>query len=208
MAQKPIENSMQVLKTLYMIVAALAITFLFEEFMSNPVGEFELRYWSIHFVVFLVLLTTIVRFVHGAMRHIDKCYIERSSTINWRIRQPLIDFAMLFGEAFLFFVMAGLLRNSWQFVLYYLILLGIDTGWLLVVNVRHKSMKDIMLDLKGTPCNWIMANMIVIIVVSPVITVGWRETGLLITLAATVTIHTIIDYVLNWQFYFEKPSEA
>jgi len=196
-----------------MIVAGLALAAGLEEFVINKEREFRLPLFDsnaaasttdniILWAFFIVFLSTVVRFVHGAMRHFDIYYIEKPEGINWR-GQPLWDFFFLGFEAFIFFVLAFSLYEQTRFVTSYLVLLVIDSVWLIGVFFTH--IKKVW---SGTPRNWIIANLIVL--GSTGIPWIWyhndntRPLWLLIIFLITVLIHSIMDYWKNWEFYFGK----
>lgn len=201
----PIVNSMDAMKLVYVVVAALALTTGIERFLTAD-GSLQLNFDSLTFWTFVVFLTTVVRFIHGALRHFDRTYAEERSGIDWRIFQPLIDFWGLFFQSFLFFLLALTLDRYHDFVLFYLILLFGDSIWILLINVRNlKQITD------GTPKNWLLANLLVMVPMG--ISLGILHTkegyfqaeGLVIFLISLVAFHTAMDYWLNWGFYFEQP---
>ena len=157
MNKSVLENSIQTLKILYMVVAGLALADGLEKFVFNDKEQFQLPEDIILWVFLAIFVSTVARFVHGAMRHFDHFYIEQPQQINWR-RQPLWDFLFLGFEAFVFFILAFSLDNQPRFITYYLVLLLLDTFWLIGVFFTH--IKQVWL---GTPRHWITANAIVLI---------------------------------------------
>jgi len=193
-----LKNSIEVLKILYMVVAGLALATGLGRFVLTEDGEFEMELASLSFIFFIIFITTVVRFVHGAMRHFDQSYSEQPQLVNWRISQPLWDFLGLGLEAFIFFVLAYSLYDSLRFIQYYLLLLIVDTLWLCITS--PPPIKRIWTEhIKW----WIVANLIVLVATG--ITWIWFPAWLLRVFIATVAIHTIMDYPLNWRFYFGRP---
>jgi len=75
-----LENSVETLRILYMVVAGLALAAGLQELVINDENEFHLptslEDWTL-WVFFIVFVSTVIRFVHGAMRHFDYYYIEQ-----------------------------------------------------------------------------------------------------------------------------------
>jgi len=186
-----------------MVVAGLALAGGLEKFVFTDNGQFHLPKDIILIVFFTIFVSTVVRFVHGAMRHFDHYYVEQPQQINWR-RQPLWDFSFLGFEAFIFFILAFSLDNQPRFITYYLGLLLVDSFWLIGVFFTH--IKQVWV---GTPRNWIIANAIVLVTTGiPWIWYHNAETcplWLMLLFFVGVLVHSIMDYWRNWEFYFGRP---
>ena len=80
-----------------MVVAGLALAAGLEKLVINDENQFQLpallEDWIL-WAFFIIFVSTVVRFVHGAMRHFDHYYVEQPQEIKWR-RQPLWDFLFL-----------------------------------------------------------------------------------------------------------------
>jgi hypothetical protein len=199
-----LKSSIDVLKILYMVVAGLALADGLERFVFSRTGQFEIEWRSLSFVFFIIFITTVVRFVHGAMRHFDYYYIEQPEQINWEIRQPLWDFVGLGTEAFLFFLLAFSVSDSLRFITYYLALLSVDSIWIVGVFLPH-----IKRAWAGTPRNWLIANLIVLIPTG-ILWLLYHNTNnyplwVLYVFFIVVLAHTCMDYWKNWEFYFGRP---
>ncbi len=206
MNRSVLENSVQTLKIMYMVVAGLALAVGLERFVLGDNGQFRIEWASLSFVFFLIFITTVARFVHGAMRAFDYNYVEHPNLVNWRIYQPLWDFSGLGFEAFIFFILAFSLYDLPRFIHYYLWLLIVDTIWLCITS--PPPIKQIV---TGHTKNWIIANSFVLVPTGGLIL--WFLTHgieiyppwLLWVFISGVAIHTIMDYPLNWKFYFGQP---
>ncbi|MBI4268044.1 MAG: DUF1937 family protein [Chloroflexi bacterium] len=193
-----IHNSVEALKILYMVVAGLALATGLERLVLSGSGQFEIKWASQTLVFFLIFLTTVVRFVHGAMRHFDLSYSEQPHLVNWRINQPLWDFLGLGFEAFVFFILAYSLYDPLRFIQYYSFLLIVDILWLCIISLPN--IKRIWTEHSKW---WITADLIVLVPTG--VTWTWFQTWLLPAFFITVAVHTIIDYPINWKFYFDRP---
>ncbi len=206
MNRAALKNTTEVLKILYMVVAGLAIAKGFELFVPSNNGPLKMGLatittWSFWF--FMIFFTTVIRFVHGAMRHFDKNYIEEPHRANWKIAQPIWDFAGLAFEAFIFFILAFSIDNYFHFIHYYLILLIADCIWLFIIIPP-----PITKIWTGHSKNWIKANLIVLCSTGiPMLWLTKCNNGIcpkwlfIIFIVGTV-IHSAMDYSLNWKFYF------
>jgi len=184
-----------------MVVAGLALATGLEEFILTESGQLNIEWFSWSFWFFVIFITTVVRFVHGAMRHFDRTYSEQPETVNWRISQPLLDILGLGIEAFIFFMLAYSLSNHGRFIIYYLILLLVDCLWLLIIslpNMKHYWSEHRM--------NWTIANLVVLVPTSVSI-IFFPYWLLLWVFIITVAAHTIMDYPLNWEVYFGRPFQ-
>lgn len=191
-----------------MVVAGLAIADGLKQFVLNESGRFKIELVSLETLFFIIFATTVVRFVHGAMRHFDRTYSEEPETVNWQTSQPLLDFLGLGMEAVIFFILAYSLDNQWRFINWYLILLLVDCVWLFLIslpNVKHYW--------SGNRKNWTMANLGVLVPTGGLIIffnirgIALYPSWLLWVFIGTVAAHTIIDYPLNWRVYFGQPFQ-
>lgn len=205
MNRTTLQNSIGVLKTVYMVVAGLALAVGLDRLVLSDNGQFKLEWATLSFVFFLIFITTVVRFVHGAMRHFDQSYVEQPYLVNWRILQPLWDFLFLGFEAFIFFILAFSLDHPFRFIQYYLWLLIMDTLWLCITS--PPPLKRI---LTGHCKWWIVANAFVLVPTGGLILWFFFQ-GIEIyppwlqwVFISGVAIHTIMDYPLNWEFYFGR----
>ena len=189
-----------------MVVAGLALAVGLERFVSGDNGQFKIEWASLSFVFFLIFITTVVRFVHGAMRHFDRSYREQPHLVNWRIRQPLWDFLGLGLEAFIFFILAFSIDSHFRFIHYYLVLLIVDCIWLCITS--PPPIKQIWI---GHSKWWIVANLSVLVPTGGSILwffshgIEIYPPWLVWVFISGVAIHTIMDYPLNWEFYFGRP---
>lgn len=200
-----LKNSVETLRIVYMVVAGLALTRGLENLVFQDSDKFQLPIDIILWAFFIIFVTTVVRFVHGAMRHFDYYYVENPQDINWR-GQPLWDFLFLGIEAFFFFILAFSLDNQTRFITYYIGLLIIDTLWIFGVFITHLTRV-----FHGRPLRWLIANAIVL--VSTGIPWIWYNNdktlslGWLVVFIVGVLVHTIMDYWCNWRFYFPNQCD-
>jgi len=197
-----LQNSVEVLKIVYMVVAGLALATGLERFVIGDNGQFKIEWASLQTVFFIIFITTVARFVHGAIRHFDRSYVEKSEQVNWKIKQPIWDFLGLGFEAFVFFLLAFSLDAHTRFIHYYLWLLLADCAWLGIIYRSQTWTKRKW---------WIIANLIVLVPTGG--SMLWFASHgikiyppwLLWVFIGAVAVHTIMDYPRNWKFYFGRP---
>lgn len=192
-----------------MVVAGLAIADGLKQFVVDEIGRFKIEWGSPEAWLFIIFATTVVRFVHGAMRHFDRTYSEQPETVNWQINQPLLDFLGLGIEAVIFFILAYSLDNQWRFINWYLILLLVDCGWLFLISLPH--VKHYWRENRR---NWTMANLVCVLVPTGGSIIFFNIRGIVLypswllwVFIIGVAVHTIIDYPLNWKVYFGRPFQ-
>ena len=201
-----LQNSVEVLKILYMVVAGLALADGLKQFVFDESGQFKIEWFTVSFWFFVIFITTVARFVHGAMRHFDQNYVEEPKRVNWKIGQPIWDFIFLGLEAFIFFILAFSIDNHLRFIIYYLVLLGVDIIWLCITT--PPPIKRIW---TGHSKWWIVANLVVLCPTGgPILWffshgIEIYPPWLLSVFIGAVAAHTIMDYPLNWEFYFGRP---
>lgn len=205
---KPLGNSMTALKFLYAVTAGFALTegsrlFFVVKNLDGDLGV-DFRPGFVEYVIFVIFISTVVRFSHGAMRHFDATYVEPGGhPSDW---DPLIDFVGLFAQATLLLLMAFSLDEPRDFSRLLLALIVIDTIWL---TFAYRASPDN----NGAPFNnWVVTNSLFIPLFPVLILWGDRPEVLVPILATTVIFHTTLDYAApnQWEFYFpdvERPKQ-
>jgi hypothetical protein len=82
-AGKVIERSVDSIEKIYAVVIALAIAQAVQSLLKEPSGAATLNFERISSGVpsFVAFLVTLVPFWHGMNRHLDRCYLEKTSAI-------------------------------------------------------------------------------------------------------------------------------
>lgn len=143
-------------------------------------------------LLFFALLPTICRFVHGASMHLgvlgDKRY------------KPLVDFASSCFQAAMFYLMAFALSDVALFSMVFVILLSVDTAWLVFLRLTR------YLECTPTTRQWLQSNIALIFLLVGILLsmkiIPNSTQSLLIAVVAILA--TIWDYVANRDFYFPK----
>lgn len=187
---------MSALRWLYTVVAGFAVVESLRTFALDTQGNVDFRFNG-DLVLFLVFMSVVIRFAHGAIRHFYKWYEEERKDLEWY--RPLADFFGLFLQPFFFLLMALTLKDHSQFAVYYFFLLAADTLWLCFIPVGKPPYR-----------NWLIANILFLLITIPVFLaflvprVPNQDAVLVGFLALATAIHHVLDYVSpgNWHYYF------
>ncbi|MFC2007611.1 hypothetical protein ACFLVB_03320 [Chloroflexota bacterium] len=99
------ENESRALEPLNnMVVVGLALSEGLQEFVNSRI-QFKIPSDAILWVFFIIFVSTVIRFAHGAILHFDHYYIEESHHFRWKV-QPLWDLVILVWDGFVFFLLA------------------------------------------------------------------------------------------------------
>ena len=135
-------RSIEPLRWMYTVAAGFALTAGVQTLIVRDAGKVNLAF-DFDSMLFMVFVTFLVRFVHGALRHFDMTYSERG---EWRGYQPIVDFLGLFAEAVVFIFMAFTLRDHSQFSVQLLVLVVIDSLWLAYLGHREAAFRIFMVE--------------------------------------------------------------
>ena len=200
------ERSVDSLERIFAFIVALAVTDAIKAtFVDKATGDLILVFPAGNVLpAFLAFLVTIVPFYHGMNRHLDECYIRRTPPAEGAL---LFDFIVFFIEASLLFAITASLRHENLVSFLFLgILLAVDTLWALVSNWIHYSGKAQGIQRwaavnAATIASGVFLYAIVEGTGSSTISPAW----LLLLLAL---VRSVLDYALNWTFYFPREAAA
>jgi hypothetical protein len=153
-------------------------------------------------------LLTIVPFYHGAMRHLDRVYVEEGGR-NMRRASLIGDFSMLFIEACLFLTLANQLRRPGAFAWTLVALWAFDAIWgsivyLIFATHRHHAaeVRWVVINLVAAP-----ALAVFLLIETPPLGPVSADTSLTAALIAFPTARSVLDYLQSWSFYFPARLE-
>jgi len=193
-SNKKIEKLMQmhdVLKTIYFVVAGLSIVKALEvvhkTFTSSTLLEINSK--PITVLLFITFLVTIVRFCQGVSRVLAD---QRTYAI--------FDFYGFFIQGICFFFMAVNIVNVNIFIIYFLVMLFVDSMWLISI-----SYKDAFKYTK-VERQWLHSNFIILAVVTPILYLSFRyhlNNNILLTSVVTLisVVAAYFDHVRNNTYY-------
>ncbi|HUT94084.1 MAG TPA: hypothetical protein VMY37_31770 [Thermoguttaceae bacterium] len=190
------------LMMIYYVVVGLAITEALQNTFLNDGSFMAARAFSTEnlpkTLLFLALLPTICRFVHGASMHLG--------VLGEKRYKPLVDFLWFCLQASIFYLMAFSLDTLVLFSVFFGILLLFDAAWLVLLRLLR------YVEFGPTEKQWLVSDTVissalalyVICRVDECITdASAASLILLVAVAATVW-----DYVANRDFYFPKQNPA
>jgi hypothetical protein len=191
-----IEESVRTMKGLHSVVSGIAITAGIRTMIEAPPKGVA----PIDYAWLVALVVTIIPFNHGALRHMDDVYIYPTPGDP----QPkkgalLIDFSLLFFEACILFYLSQIFLSFQSFVPAYVVLLGFDIFWALAVffltTNRHA--------LKWLAINFGFGMVVLLFFVTTALDATNKSRFILLF----VILRTLVDYIVNWPFYFPYPKE-
>jgi nucleoside 2-deoxyribosyltransferase len=156
----------------------------------------------------LLLITTLIRFYHGNVRHLDTAY----SPHGVHFGSPLvtmppgglgIDFTVIFGQSILLAVASFYAAPRLEFILLLSMLLAIDALWSIFVQRQIGDKQGF-----AHQRRWLLNNIAALIALLFIFIYSGQQTvpdnrQYLLHLAALILgLNTIIDFFISWSFYF------
>jgi hypothetical protein len=195
-AERIKERSVDSLQQIYAVVIALAIAQAIQSLLKDPVpgtllGPSQILVGLPAFVAFLV---TLVPFWHGMNRHLDRCYLEKKSSV---VQGALLfDFVTFFLEASLLFAAGWSLRSG----IYSFAALGgllfADSLWGFISHQIHFPGQ------KSHVRRWSAINLAAIVMAILIVDYSFQHKLLMLMMIAIV--RSIVDYAFCWDFYFPR----
>ena len=194
-----VERSVTSLQTIYAIIIALsmgqAIQTLFE---AAPGGPLKLSSDVFTYIpAFITFISLLVPFYHGMNRHLDMCYIEKSTDV---VKGALLfDFVIFFVEAALLFAFSASLNVGLKSFIILGILLSVDSAWALISHWIHYR------QFSPSIIRWTIINSSTIVlgfvIYKTQLFADESKPTLLVILAV---LRTVADYWACWDFYFPE----
>lgn len=203
------QRSVDNLQRLYTVIIALALTkaveLLVVKATLNSVAQSTIGFLgsivsSNTFPMFAALAFTVTPFYHGANRFLDDTYVFNPNPPKPHLN--MFDYAVFFGEALLFLLMALTLDNGSVFFGFYLCLLLVDFIWAFLIVAPS--------DRDGTGCakKWGWLNLGCLVLVMVLLSLQFQsEARRFQILSAIAVLRTILDYKLCWKMYW-VPSDS
>lgn len=204
----PAKGSVRSLQELYTVAVGVALVKAMEVFVGGKaIAGGQSNVWA-NWGALWAFVATLVPFYHGAMRHLDKTYIEDQGAFVRR-GALLSDFLLLFIEAGILLGMALHLAELERFVLWLAVLLVFDSVWGVVVLIILTTKP------RGWPeFKWAIVNVPTALALGAVLLVADRigttqdSTVLIVMAPSLAIIRTVIDYAWSWSFYFPAEPAA
>lgn len=176
------------------VVIAIAIAQAIQSFLKDASGTANLSLERLLPGIpgLVAFLFTLVPFWHGMNRHLDRCYLEKTTGVAQGAL--LLDFATFFIEAGLLFAAGWSLRSGISTFYYLGLLLGVDMIWAFVSHQIHFPGR------KSHAKKWSLINIVAIFLAFLVVTFPFESKALV--LMGIAVLRSIADYGFCWAFYF------
>jgi hypothetical protein len=196
-AGKVIERSVDSIEKIYAVVIALAISQAIQSLLKDSSGAADLNLdrLSSGLPAFVAFLVTLVPFWHGMNRHLDRCYLEKTSEVVQGAL--LLDFGVFFVEASFLFAAGWSLRSGIESFKCLGLLLGVDMLWGFISHQIHFPGK------KSHVVRWSAINVVAVVLAILIVAYPFQpKTWVLMVVAV---LRSVMDYWLCWDFYFPSP---
>ncbi|MGB9334469.1 MAG: hypothetical protein WCB14_05640 [Candidatus Acidiferrales bacterium] len=194
------ERSVDSLQQIYAVIIALAIAQAVQSLLKDSVGAslLGLSQILIGLPPFIAFLVTLVPFWHGMNRHLDRCYIEKKSSV---VQGALLfDFVTFFLEASLLFAAGWTLRSGIYSYIPVCALLVVDMAWGFVSHQIHFPSR------KSHVIRWSVINLFAIVAAVLIVLFPFNLKSIALMMVAIV--RSIVDYWFCWNFYFPRAGES
>ena len=204
--EDPRANSVRNLENLYSVVVGLGLSMAIMNIVEASRAPIPIKLALLP--LFLSYLVTLIPFYHGALRHLDVTYIERSGH-QVRAGALLADFLILFVESCFLVALALLLPSpqlySWGLAL----LLLTDTTWGFLAHLAFSQDSQAKAELRWAIINGLTVAILclLLIVIGPFPPTS-EPMDLRLSLAVFIVsfARSCTDYGLNWHFYYPSPA--
>jgi len=202
-----LEYSMKLLKDVITIILGIAFTNTIYWFVMNPETGTLRSLTSFSFsqiVLFFVVLTTLVRFYHGNVRHLSEDYSRIRIIEEKRTGFELaLDFFFIFLQSIVFVIMSFYINYFPQIYDLFIILFVIDIFWFLLLGLARAKF-----ELKYPEMKWTVVNILTVFVLLVLRDIAHSDPNTLgiRLLLIIIFANMMLDYGINWQFYFPKIS--
>ena len=154
---------------------------------------------------FVAFLVTLVPFYHGALRHLDRVYIDAAGR-DVRRGSLLADFFLLFIESCFLVFAALFVADARTLGLVLAGLFVLDAVWGLAFYLAFTRNRRPWVELRWVQINIIAGPLLAAIVLLAPQLAGIAPHAILpVPVAAVAVLRTVVDYWLSWEFYF--PNE-
>jgi hypothetical protein len=157
---------------------------------------------------FVALFVTLVPFYHGAMRHLDRTYVQERAE-NVRTGTLLVDFLLLFVEGALFFVIAELLPDASAAAWGIVVLLLLDAVWGTAVFAVFYRRRQWRAEMRWVALNLLFApTLALFLVLAPDRPSAVLDLPVATALVLIALARSALDYATSWDFYFPSMTTS
>jgi hypothetical protein len=190
------------LASLYTVIIGVSLSSSIYQLIDPAKGITSISLPS--FLSFLGFVFLVFPFYHGAMRHLDSTYMNGAGA-QIRDYALLADFLLLFAHGVLFVVVSMLLKQPREFLLFIAGVLAVDVFW---GFLAHLAFSRERVDKPETAWAWINLITVIVLIMFYYLekqTFKWlpdEEVGYCGTILAVLFVRSLVDYKLNWKFYY------
>jgi hypothetical protein len=197
-AERSIERSIDSLQRIYAVVVGLAMNEAIKRFFLANNNQFEMP--TANWPEFIAFMVTIVPFLHGMNRHLDRTLAEsKKPGKRWLLGFLLVDFGFFIAESCFFVSMAATVSKNAYFFNILLWLLLADAFWAFFTFPVTKSFSWRWMIINVVACGGIAY----LLFWDVRLKADWKP----LILSGVAVLRTILDYWFVWGFYF-PPDDA
>jgi len=189
---------------------AIAFTNVISYLVFDPVKQEIISPTSLSLssiIVSIIVITTLIRFYHGNVRHLSEDYLRERIIEERRSGIELaIDFFFIMAQSIIFVFMSFYIGTRFQFKYVYdlvLILFGADILWFILLALARKT-----LSWKYPEARWTAVNILTLIILllmrDHMISI-WDPELAAKAFGGIMLGNMVLDYSINWPFYFPRP---
>ncbi len=200
-----LEHSMNLLKDIIIIIVGLAFTNTIYWFIIDiGTGSLRLTFDLIQYALFFIVISTLIRFYHGNVRHLSEDYSRERIIEEKRTGFELaLDFFFIFLQCIIFGFMSFysiLFNNIYDL---FIILFIVDILWFILLAIASAKFH-----LKFAEMKWTIVNVITLVVLFFLRDLALSDPNIIgvRVLLFTIIGNMILDYGINWKFYFPRLS--
>lgn len=195
------ERIVRSLQGLYTVVVGLALTKSIERLFEGSTPS-QVEFHAHHLPGLIAFIATLIPFYHGALRHLDKRYIEEHG-VGLKNGALAADFALLFVEGCFLAAMAYLVATPSKLMNASVLLFGIDAAWCAGIYLVFVKGRREWAELEWVWLNiWTVGLLLVLQWWQYIGNASQPTTIHDVAFPAIMVARTCIDYARSWKFYF------
>jgi hypothetical protein len=194
------KNSVSQLAELYTVVIGIALSISIYNTIDAEAASIPL---NLNYLPnLLTVLTLIIPFYHGAVRHLFATYVESGGSTRIKSGALLADFVLLFLEGCLFVMIASLIGATVKMAWAMVALLLLDSMWGFLAWLAFTGAQAQYAERKWAIINVFAAVFLIVLLIFAEGVFQSNATGAQFGLLAVLGLRTVVDYSWCWKFYF------
>ena len=202
----PRANSVKQLAELYNVVIGIALSVSIYTIIDKQNYPLPINLEVIP--NFLIFLTIIIPFYHGAVRHLFLTYVENGGSSRIKDGALLVDFIILFVEGCLFVGAGLLIADYYMFAWAITAVIAIDVIWGALAYFAFSGADAQIAEKKWALINLVTScTLALMLLFAPEIT-ETPETKIPVAVLIICVLRTVADYKFCWSIYFPTNEDA